>query len=151
MASTAPSAGAVRTVAAPRFSAAYRALCAATGALLALAGAVFLLGAFRGLGPGAPPFGGLPLGPPALYFVAFTGCALVAWGGALASAAREPSRALGTWTAVGLVLMAVYRMAVWTVGDAPVPPEVPRIEAAVFLAVALAFVWLRPRAARAEA
>jgi len=135
--------------AAPRESAtvAYRALCAITGALLALGGTALLLGSLRALAPGAAELvPGVPFGPPALYFVAFAGCALVGWGGALAAAAREPTRGVGTWSAVALTAMAVYRMAVWFMGEAFLPPALLRAEAAIFLVLALAFVWLRPRA-----
>jgi len=84
-----------------------------------------------------------------MYFVAFTGCALVAWGGGLLGAARRPegSRALGTATAVGLVLAALYRMVAWLMGDYAFLGNLLRGEAALFLLLALAFVWLRPPAA----
>ena len=63
------------------------------------------------------------------------------------AAGRRPraARGIGTATAFALVLSAVYRMAAWVVGDYYVwPGELLRSEAAVFLALALAFVWLRP-------
>ena len=43
------------------------------------------------------------------------------------------------------MLSAVYRMAGWVVGDYYVwLGDLPRIEAAIFLVLALLFVWLRP-------
>ena len=51
-----------------------------------------------------------------------------------------------------LVLCAVMRIAAWVVGDYYTSlGELPRIEAAVFLGVALALVWLRPAPAEAPA
>jgi membrane glycosyltransferase len=47
--------------------------------------------------------------------------------------------------------MALYRMAVWVMGDVWWLGELPRIEAALFLLIALAFVWLRPTRAASEA
>lgn len=106
---------------------------------------------FRSLGPGTGAVLPFPIGPQGLYFVAFSGCCLVAWGGCLFAAARgagraDPSlaRSVGTATAVGLVLNALYRMAVWTLGDFAWAGSLPRIEAAIFLVLALAFLWLRP-------
>jgi len=89
----------------------------------------------------------LPTGPWGHYFAAMAGCALVAWGGTLFAAAREPAlgRGVGTATAVGLVGMALYRMAGWVVGDYyAVAGDTLRVEAGIFLLIALALVWLRP-------
>ena len=74
-------------------------------------------------------------------------CALIGWGGGLLGASRDPSsgRAIGTATAVALVLSAVYRMVAWIVGDYYVwLGDASRAEAAVLLLLALAFVWWRP-------
>ena len=63
-------------------------------------------------------------------------------------AAREPagSRILGTATASALLLGSVVRMFAWFFGDYYVfLGEAPRLEAGIFLAIALALVWLRPR------
>jgi len=86
------------------------------------------------------------MGPNGHYFVAFTGSALVAWGGALLGAARHPehSRTVGTATAVALVMSALYRIVAWVVGDYALLGNLLRGEAAAFLLLALAFVWLRP-------
>ncbi len=61
--------------------------------------------------------------------------------------ARQPEtgRAIGTSTSFALVLMAVYRMVGWVVGDYYVwVGDLLRAEAGVFLLFALAFLWLRP-------
>jgi hypothetical protein len=133
----------------------YAVLCGAFGALTILVGAFQLFTFFASLAPdAAPPFrGAFPIGPTGLYFVAFSGCCLVAWGGALFGAARAArardgnrtlARAVGTATAVALVLHAVYRMAIWLMGDFAWVGETPRLEAGLFLLIALAFVLLRP-------
>ena len=92
----------------------------------------------------------IPTGPVGHYFVAFTGCALLAWSGGLVGAAREPlsSRSMGTMTAFVLCLMAVIRMIAWIIGDYYVwLGDLPRTEASAFLLTALALVWLRPTVA----
>ena len=124
----------------------YRIVCGLLGALFV----VFGLGAFGSFfgyhAPGGAPPEPFQLGPHGMYFVAFTGCALVAWGGALLGAVRRPagSRTIGTASAWALVLMATYRMAAWIVGDYAALGDLLRVEAAVFLFFALALVWLRP-------
>lgn len=90
---------------------------------------------------------GIPTGPVGYYFVAFTGCALMGWGGGLMGAARAPeaSRTVTTITAWVLVFMAVIRMTAWVVGDYAIwLGDLPRTEAAIMLVVALALVWLKP-------
>lgn len=125
---------------------AYRILCGAVGGLFALAGLVLFAAFFRSLLPGAEPLEPIPVGPGGLYFVAFTGCALLGWGGGLLGAARRPEagRTVGTVTAVALVGMALYRLFAWLMGDYAYLGDLLRIEAALFLLAALAFVWLRP-------
>lgn len=131
---------------------AYRLLSGVLGTLFALGGLLFFIAFFRYQAPGSTPV--IPTGPVGHYFVAFTGCALVGWGGGLLGAARDPAagRTVGTATALALVLSAVYRMASWVIGDYYVwLGDLPRIEAAVLLILALLFVWLRPpRAAAPE-
>ena len=130
----------------------YSALCWLVGALFLVIGAFMLVGFVRSLAPGSS--GGLtvPIGPNGYYFVAFTGSCLVAWGGCLLGAARgQGGRSIGTATAVGLVLMALYRMMVWFTGDFAWVGHLPRYEASLFLLLALAFVWLRPATAAAAA
>lgn len=102
------------------------------------------------------PDGGSPFatGPTGHYFIAFSGCATLAWGGCLIAGARHPDlgRLLVVPTAIGLVMSAVYRMFVWIVGDYYIQlGDLPRTEAAIFLVLALAFVWLRPAPTAAPA
>jgi hypothetical protein len=127
-------------------SIAYRTLSGILGVAFAAYG-LLLFGAFFAYqrpGSEAP----LPGGPFAHYFAATAGCALVAWGGALAAGALrgELARSLGTATAFALVLLALMRMLAWFSGDYyAVAGDLPRTEAALFLLIALALVWLRPR------
>ena len=125
---------------------AFSILCATFGGILCVAGLVLFAQFFRFHAPGGLGLPLLPMGPNGHYFVAFTGSALVAWGGALLGAARHPehSRTVGTATAVALVLSAFYRIVAWVVGDYVVLGDLLRVEAALFLVLALAFVWLRP-------
>jgi hypothetical protein len=51
---------------------------------------------------------------------------------------------VGTASALGLVLAAIQRMVAWLMGDYALLGELPRIEAALCLLLALGFVWLRP-------
>ncbi len=132
---------------------AYRILCALIGGLFVLFGVLCLAQFFQSQVPGAAAEGPLPVGPNGAYFVAFTGSCLVAWGGCVLGAARHPTAApwIATATALGLVLNAVYRLAAWFVGDYHALGNLPRIEAGIFLAVALALLWLRPPRAAAAA
>ena len=87
------------------------------------------------------------MGPLGHYFAAFAGCALVGWGGSLLAGARDlaTGRLLAPITAFGLALLALYRMLGWFMGDYHAwAGELLRYEAALFLVLALAFVWLRP-------
>lgn len=124
---------------------AYRTLAAVVGVALTVAGLALFASFFRYQVPGseAP----LPGGPHAHYFAATAGCALVAWGGALAAGAArgDLARSLGTATALALVMLALMRMLAWFNGDYyTTAGELPRAEAAAFLLAALGFVWLRP-------
>jgi hypothetical protein len=124
---------------------AYRLLSGMLGLASLLFGLVLVLAFVGYQRPFSEP--GIPTGPVGYYFVAFTGCALVGWAGGLLSTARRPEsgRSVGTMTALALVLMAAVRMLAWLVGDYTVwLGELPRIEAALLLVLALAFVWLRP-------
>jgi hypothetical protein len=124
----------------------YRIVCGLMGAAFTLFGLGSFVAFFRYHAPDGAPPAPFEIGPHGMYFVAFTGCALVAWGGALLGAARRPegSRTLGTASAFALSLMALYRMIAWIVGDYAALGELLRGEAAVFLLLALALVWLRP-------
>jgi hypothetical protein len=91
------------------------------------------------------------MGPLGHYFAAFAGCALIGWGGALIAGARDlvTGRGIAPMTAFGLALLALYRMVGWFMGDYYAwAGDVLRYEAALFLALALAFVWLRPASER---
>ncbi len=125
---------------------AYVILCAILGTLLCLIGLVLFAQFFRFHAPGGLGVPVLAMGPNGHYFVAFAGSACVAWGGALIGAARHPehSRTLGTATAVALVMSALYRIVAWIVGDYALLGNLLRGEAACFLLLAVAFVWLRP-------
>jgi hypothetical protein len=120
------------------------ALCAVLGAAFVAVGLLSLFAFLRYQVPGQT--GVLGLGPIGHYVLAFLGCALVGWGGSLFAVLRRPelARSVATATAVALVLSAVYRMIAWVVGDYAAVGNVLRVEAAVFLLLALALVWLRP-------
>ena len=126
---------------------AYRVLCGVLGAGLVLGGVVFGLGFLGAMAPGGVAGGPIsPLGPNGLYFMAFTACGLIGWGGGLVGAARHPAtgRTVGTFSAWAMVAMGFYRFVGWLMGDFAHLGELPRIEAVIFLALAVAFVWLRP-------
>jgi len=82
------------------------------------------------------------------YMMGFAGTLLVAWGGCLVAAVRTPeaARGIGTATAVALVLNAVFRMLAWFSGEYAEVGNLPRVEAAIMLLLALGFIWLRPPA-----
>ena len=133
-------------------TAVYRVLCGLLGLGFLGGGLAFVAGYFQAAGPGATATGPLsPLGPNGLYFMAFTGCGMVAWGGGLLSLARRPHEAgwFAGFTVFALVLMAAYRMAGWFLGDIAHLGSLPLTEATIFLVLALALVWLRPRSAAA--
>jgi len=102
--------------------------------------------------PGSTPL--VPTGPIGHYFVAFTGCALIAWSGGLVGAARDPltSRSIGTMTIFVLILMALIRMIAWLIGDyAGWLGDLPRAEASAFLLIAFALIWLKPTVSESRA
>jgi len=124
---------------------AFRALAALTGLLFVAGGAALFVAFFAYQRPGSEPL--LPMGPLGHYFAAFAGCALVGWGGALLAGARDlaTGRGIAPMTALALAGLALYRMVGWFMGDYyALMGDVLRVEAAVFLVLALAFVWLRP-------
>jgi len=125
----------------------YRILCGLLGLMLALTGLVLFGSFIQYQMPGSPPAAPIPVGPGGAYFMAFTGSALVAWGGVLLGAARHPAAApwIASATAVGLVLSALYRILAWLIGDYAFLGNLLRVEAAVMLLLALAFVWLKPQ------
>jgi hypothetical protein len=128
---------------------AYRILCGGLGGLLILAGlglvqlfVRFHSAGFRGEQPDLP----LPLDAWGVYMAAMAGSACVGWGGSLLAALRggAAARTIGTFSAVALFLMAFYRILGWSVGQYPDVAQLLRVEAAIFLLLSLAFVWLRP-------
>jgi hypothetical protein len=126
-------------------NAAFRALAGLCGLLFVGAGLALFVAFFAYQRPGseAP----LPMGPLGHYFAAFAGCALVGWGGALLASARDlaTGRRIAPLTALALVLMGAYRIVAWFMGDYhALFGDLLRWEAALFLALALGFVWLRP-------
>jgi hypothetical protein len=130
----------------------YRILCGVLGLLLVVLGLAFFAAFFQYHAPGSPPAAPIPVGPGGAYFQAMAGCALVAWGGILLGAARRPRAApwIASVTALALVLNAFYRILAWLVGDYAYLGHLLRVEAAIMLLLALAFVWLKPRAPMGE-
>jgi hypothetical protein len=123
----------------------YAWLCGSVGTLMVVAGLLLFVSFIGYHAPNSDPR--IPTGPVGFYFVAFSGCALLGWGGSLLATARQPGagRGIGTATAFALVLSAVYRMLGWVVGDYyAFAGELLRVEAGIFLLLALAFLWLRP-------
>lgn len=123
----------------------YRVLLGTLAIASMLFGLALVVSFFAYQRPGAEP--GIPTGPVGHYFVAFTGCALIGWGGGLLGAARAPfaSRTVATTTVFALILMALVRMVAWLVGDYAVwLGDLPRTEATLLLVIAIALVWLRP-------
>ncbi len=80
------------------------------------------------------------------YMMGFAATLLVAWGGCLLAAVRNPAhaRGIGTASAVALVLNAVFRVLAWFSGEYAEVGNLPRVEATVMLLLALGFIWLRP-------
>jgi hypothetical protein len=74
------------------------------------------------------------------------GTALVVWAVALATAVRMPEANPGvaTATTVGLVLGAILRLLAWYSGEYRLAGDQFRLESAMFLVLALGFIWLRP-------
>ena len=96
---------------------AYAVLSGLVGTAMLFVGVTFFAAFFGAHAPDAEP--SLPVGPTGMYFVAFSGSALVAWGGCLIGQLRasQASRSVATATVIGLVLSATYRIVVWVVGD----------------------------------
>lgn len=126
----------------------YRVLMGTLGIAFFVFGVALVATFFLYLRPNSVPL--VPTGPVGHYFIAFTGCGLLAWSGGLVGAARDPlaSRTIGTMTVFVLILMAFIRMVAWFVGDYYVwLGDLPRAEASGFLSIALALIWLRPTVA----
>jgi uncharacterized membrane protein len=130
----------------------YRILMGTLGIAFFIFGVAMVASFFLYQRPGSTPL--IPTGPIGHYFVAFTGCALIAWSGGLVGAAREPltSRSIGTMTIVVLILMAFIRMVAWVIGDYHAwVGDLSRTEASAFLLVAFALIWLKPTVAESRA
>jgi hypothetical protein len=124
---------------------AFRLLSGATGGVFVALGLALFFAFFAYQRPGSQP--PLPMGPLGHYFAAFAGCALVGWGGALLAGARDlgTGRSIAPMTALALSGLALYRMVGWFMGDYyALMGNLLRLEAGLFLLLALAFVWLRP-------
>jgi hypothetical protein len=81
-----------------------------------------------------------------LYMMGFAGAVLFAWGACLFTAVFRPAlaRGIGTATAFGLVINAIFRLIAWFSGEFAEVGNLPRVEAAIMLLLALGFIWLRP-------
>ena len=109
----------------------YRVLSGLTVALLFLIGAALLRGFLLGtVMPGSPA----ELGPVqtnywGFYMMGFAGGALWAWGACLVSAVIAPAsaRTVGTATAFGLVVNAIFRLLAWFSGEYAEVHNLPRI------------------------
>ena len=125
---------------------AYRVLAGATAALCFLFGLLFIVAFLdRALFPvfARPLFDTNYWG---YYVLAFAGSTLIAWGGCLIAAVRDPRRTIGiaTASAGALIVGGVLRLLAWYSGEYRGAAEQLRFEAAVLVVLALGFVWLRP-------
>ena len=125
---------------------AYRALAAVTAFFFFLFGFVFLCGFIdRALFQvfARPLFDTDPWG---YYVLGIAGSVLVVWAVALASVVRTPAANPGvaTATTVGLILGAIVRLLAWYSGEYRFEADQLRLESAIFLVLALGFIWLRP-------
>ncbi len=130
----------------------YRLLMGSLGFAFFVFGLALVASFFLYQRPDSTPL--VPTGPVGHYFVAFAGCALIAWSGGLVGAARDPrsSRSIGTMTIFVLILMAFIRMVAWMIGDyAAWLGDLPRTEATGLLLVALTLIWLKPTVAESRA
>lgn len=125
---------------------AYRLLAAVTAFFFLLFGFVFICGfidraLFQVLA--RPLFDTDPWG---YYILGIAGSVLMVWGVALIAVVRAPTMNPGvaTATTVGLVLGAMLRLLAWYSGEYRPAGDQLRLESAVFLLLALGFVWLRP-------
>lgn len=135
-----------KTVAYRMLSAAVMILCFAIGGLLLVAFFINVL-VPASMQPRTQAF---PTNYWGYYMVGFAGTLLITWGACLMAVVRTPTlaRGVGTASAVGLVLNAVFRMLAWFSGEFAEVGNLPRIEAAIMLLLALGFIWLRPPAMR---
>ena len=125
---------------------AYGRLCSITGGGLILIGLSLLTVMLVFLSTGQSP---IPADGVGHYFVAFTGSVLVAWGLSLqvASQDKELARSLAPASAIGMALMAFYRLVI-VLSSADVRTWIgflPMGEALLFGGLAVAFWWGRPK------
>ncbi len=125
---------------------AYGRLCGITGGGLILLGFTLLTVMLVFLTNGQSP---IPVDGVGHYFVAFTGSVLVAWGLSLQVASRhmELARILAPASAIGMALMAFYRLVI-VLSSADVRAWVgflPMGEAFLFGGLAIAFWWGSPK------
>jgi formate-dependent nitrite reductase membrane component NrfD len=125
---------------------AYRVLAAVTASFFFLFGFVFLCGfidraLFQVLA--RPLFATDPWG---YYILGVAGTGLIAWAVSLFAVVRAPTLHPGvaTATTVGLILGAILRLLAWYSGEYRQAGDQLRLEAGVFVVLALGFVWLRP-------
>lgn len=124
---------------------AYGKLCGITGGALILLGFILFIAMLIFLNTGRSP---IPSNGVGHYFVAFTGSVLVAWGLSLQVASQniELARLLAPASAIGMALMALYRLVI-VLSSADVRAWVgfiPVDEAFLFSGLAIAFWWGRP-------
>lgn len=125
---------------------AYRILAAVTSLFFLLFGFVFLCGfidrtLFQVLA--RPLFDTDAWG---YYMLGVAGSLLMVWAACLIAVVRAPTANPGvaTATTLGLVLGAILRLLAWYSGEFRQAGDQLRVESAVFLVLALGFVWLRP-------
>jgi formate-dependent nitrite reductase membrane component NrfD len=125
---------------------AYRLLAAVTACWFFLFGFVFLCGfidrtLFQVLAH--PLFDTDPWG---YYILGVAGSGLIVWAIALFASVRAPTLHPGvaTATTVGLILGAIVRLLAWYSGEFRHAGDQLRLEAGLFLVLALGFIWLRP-------
>ena len=127
----------------------YRILCGVLALFCFVFGIAQLVSFFRNLMLPASMLQGPPLIPTdywGFYKTGFAGSLLCTWGAILLSAIRSPAyaRGIGTATAFGLVLNAMLRIIAWFSGEFAEIGNIPRVEAAIMLVLAIGFIWMRP-------
>ncbi|SRR6266446_3435931 len=126
----------------------FRILCAVLMVLCAVIGVALIVSFFRALilpseNVGAPA---IPANYWGFYMAGFAGILLITWAGFLLLALRDPvlARGIGFVTALGLILNAAFRLLAWASGEFAEVGNVPRVEAAIMLLLALMFIWTTP-------
>jgi hypothetical protein len=126
----------------------FRILCVVLMVLCAVTGVILIVGFFRALilpseNVGAPL---IPANYWGFYMAAFAGILLITWAGFLLLALRDPvlARGIGFVTAIGLILNSLLRLVAWASGEFAEVGNVPRVEAAIMLLIALMLIWTTP-------